>query len=54
MYVPGFLDNIDKVNVEIGTGYYAEKVLILCFAILYIVSFNMLLHFPHHLCISQA
>lgn len=27
MYVPGNLDHLDKVTVEIGTGYYAEKVI---------------------------
>lgn len=26
MYVPGKLKNTDKVMVDIGTGYYAEKV----------------------------
>ena len=30
MYVQGTLTNVEKVLVDIGTGYYAEKVCFLC------------------------
>ncbi len=35
MYVPGKLKNCDKVIVDVGTGYYVEKVRFLVSSINY-------------------
>lgn len=31
MYVPGRISDSEKVLIDIGTGYYVEKVRVLCF-----------------------